>query len=238
MRPVHGAVVQVQKVSAAQFGQQGGMQTGPDAGLGPVPQPAPGRHPGAAHGLGRNIAPSDTSPQHVQDAREGRPVRNPKSTRVATAPFGSRRQQRSHPLPQVIRNKISTHSEHPADQDHRAQDPRWASECRFGSNSGRGVGLLPNPKTSTWPGKCSSEGRHRALLQNDQADPRLDRPETARSLGAADNWTWLIIAAYTQLRLARPPGHRPSTPMGKARPREQTHPGPGPPRVPTPARQI
>lgn len=117
MRPVHGAVVQSQKVSAAQFGQQGGMQTRPDASLGPVPQSAPGRHPGAAHGLGRNIAPGDTGPQHVHDAREGRTVRNTQSTRVVAAAFGSGRQQRSDPLPQVIWNKISTHSGHPADQD-------------------------------------------------------------------------------------------------------------------------
>ncbi len=40
MRSVHGAVVQVQQVGAAKLGQQGGMQAWPDAGLGPVPQPA------------------------------------------------------------------------------------------------------------------------------------------------------------------------------------------------------
>ncbi|CAM5672473.1 hypothetical protein SGRIM128S_09215 [Streptomyces griseomycini] len=28
---------------------------------------------------------------------------------MPTAPFGSGRQQRGHPLPQVVRNKISTH---------------------------------------------------------------------------------------------------------------------------------
>ncbi|WP_329020207.1 hypothetical protein [Streptomyces sp. NBC_01601] len=28
---------------------------------------------------------------------------------MATAPVGKRWQQRSHPLPQVVRNKISTH---------------------------------------------------------------------------------------------------------------------------------
>ncbi|AEW98223.1 hypothetical protein SCATT_p00300 (plasmid) [Streptantibioticus cattleyicolor NRRL 8057 = DSM 46488] len=46
---------------------------------------------------------------------------------MATAPFGSGRQQRGHPLPQIVRNKISTHPGHPADQDRRAQDPRLNS---------------------------------------------------------------------------------------------------------------
>ncbi len=47
--------------------------------------------------------------------------------RVAMAPLGGGRQQRGHPLPQVIRNKISTHAGHPPDQDRRAQDPRLNS---------------------------------------------------------------------------------------------------------------
>ncbi len=45
VRSVHGAVVQVQQARAAKFGQQRGMQAGPDARLGPVPQPAPGVTP-------------------------------------------------------------------------------------------------------------------------------------------------------------------------------------------------
>ncbi|KOG10693.1 hypothetical protein ADK34_34990 [Streptomyces viridochromogenes] len=55
-------VVQVQRVRAAEFSQQGGVQTWPDAGLGPVPKSAPGRDSGAAHGLGREIAPGDVGP--------------------------------------------------------------------------------------------------------------------------------------------------------------------------------
>ncbi len=35
------------------------MQAGPDAGFGPVPQPTPGRHPGATHALGGNVTPGD-----------------------------------------------------------------------------------------------------------------------------------------------------------------------------------
>ncbi|MEU3668265.1 MerR family DNA-binding transcriptional regulator [Streptomyces virginiae] len=42
----------------------------------------------------------------------------------APAPFGSRWQQWGHPLPQGVRNKVSTHAGHPADQDHRARDLR------------------------------------------------------------------------------------------------------------------
>lgn len=109
MRAVHGAVVQVQRVHAAEFGQQNGVQAWPDAGLGPVPQPAPGRHPPTAHGLGRDIAPRDTGPQHEQDSGERHTVGNTRPSGIPAAPFGSRRQRRNHPLPQVVRNKISTH---------------------------------------------------------------------------------------------------------------------------------
>jgi hypothetical protein len=37
VRSVHGAVVQVQQVQAAQLGQQGGVQVRPHTGFGPVP---------------------------------------------------------------------------------------------------------------------------------------------------------------------------------------------------------
>ncbi|MBP2049890.1 hypothetical protein J2Z21_002826 [Streptomyces griseochromogenes] len=109
MGPVHGTVVQLQKFRLAQLCQQGGVQAGPDASLGPVPQSAPRRHPRAAHGLGGNVAPCDTGPQHVQHARECRAVCNTQATRIAAAPFRNRRQQRSRTLPQVIRNKVRTH---------------------------------------------------------------------------------------------------------------------------------
>lgn len=127
VRPIHGAVVQVQQTGAAKLGQRGSVQARPHAGLGPVPQPAPGRHPGAAHHLRGNITPCDTGPQHVHDAGEFHSVGKAQPPGVAMAPFGSRRQQRGHPLPQVVRNKISAHSGHPADQDRRVQDPRLNS---------------------------------------------------------------------------------------------------------------
>lgn len=76
MRAVHGAVVQAQQAGATKLGQQGGMQARPDADLGPVPQPTPGRHPGAAHRLGRDIAPRDTGPQYEQDSGERHTVGN------------------------------------------------------------------------------------------------------------------------------------------------------------------
>lgn len=61
--------------------------------------------------------------------------------------------------------------------------------------------------------------------------PKLRDPK------AADNWTCLIIAAYTQLRLARPLAVDLRRTWERPVPKEQAHPGPGPPRVPTPARQ-
>ncbi|QES52032.1 hypothetical protein DEJ50_33675 [Streptomyces venezuelae] len=52
-------------------------------------------------------------------ARNGRRASGP-------AP-GTGRHQRGHPIPQVVRNKISTRSGHPADQDRRAYDPQLNS---------------------------------------------------------------------------------------------------------------
>jgi hypothetical protein len=75
VRAVHGTVVQVQQLSPAQLGQQSRVQTRPHAGLRPVPQSTPSSHPGAAHGLRRNIAPGDTGPQHVHHPPRGQPGR-------------------------------------------------------------------------------------------------------------------------------------------------------------------
>jgi hypothetical protein len=91
VRSVHRAVIQVKQVGAAKLGQQGGVQAWPDAGLGPVPQPAPGRHAGTAHGFRRDVPPRDTGPQHEQDTGECCSVRN-------TQPSG---------MP--VADKISTH---------------------------------------------------------------------------------------------------------------------------------
>ncbi|GAA2326785.1 hypothetical protein Scani_44250 [Streptomyces caniferus] len=118
MRAVNSAVVKVQQLGAAQLGQQDCVQARPEAGLGPVPKAAPGRHPGAADRFGGDVAPSNTGAQHVHDPGKCRPVGNAQSPGVVEAPLRSRRQQRSHALPQVIRDEISTHpdlSEHPGD---------------------------------------------------------------------------------------------------------------------------
>lgn len=55
-----------------------------------------------------------------------------------------------------------------------------------------------------------------------------------RDSAAADRWTWLILAAHTQLRLARP---SPPTSAGRGETgaAAQTHPRPGPARVPEPS---
>jgi len=105
VRSVHGAVVQVQQVGAPKLGRQGGVQAWSDAGPGPVPQPTPGRRSGAVHGFCGDIAPRDSGPQHVHDAGERCPVGTRQPTGVAAAPFGSGRQQRGHPLPQVVRTR-------------------------------------------------------------------------------------------------------------------------------------
>ncbi|KIF01743.1 hypothetical protein PL81_33875 [Streptomyces sp. RSD-27] len=70
-----------------------------------------GRDPGAAQGFRRDVAPGDAGPQHVHDAGEGRSVGNTQSSGESVAPLGRGWQQRCHPLPQVVRNKISTHSD-------------------------------------------------------------------------------------------------------------------------------
>ncbi len=109
MRAVNSAVFKNQQIGSAQLGQQGCVQARPDASRGPVPQAAPGRHPRAPDRFGRDIAPGDAGPQYVHDPGECRPVGNAQSPGVAAASLRSGRQERSHALPQVIRNKISTH---------------------------------------------------------------------------------------------------------------------------------
>lgn len=97
--PVHGTVIQVQKLGSAQLGQQSSVQPRPDSGLGPVSQPAPSRHPGTPDCFRWDVAPGDTGSQHVQDAHEGRPVRNTQPPGVAVAALGGRGQKRSHLRP-------------------------------------------------------------------------------------------------------------------------------------------
>lgn len=109
MRSVYGAVVQVQQPGVPKLSEQGGVQAWPDASLGPVPQPAPGRHAGTAHRLRRYVPPGDTGPQHEQDAGECCSVGNTQPSGMPVASFGSGWKQPGHPLPQVVWNKISSH---------------------------------------------------------------------------------------------------------------------------------
>jgi hypothetical protein len=124
MRAVHGAVVQVQRVRAAEFGQQNGVQAWPDASLGPVSQPAPGRHPGAAHRLGRDIAPRDTGPQHEQDSGERHTVGNTQPSGDTGGAVRERAAAAEPPAPTGRQEQDQHAPGHPADQDRRTQDPQ------------------------------------------------------------------------------------------------------------------
>jgi hypothetical protein len=58
-----------------------------------------------------------------------------------------------------------------------------------------------------------------------------------RSPQAADRWTWLVIAAHTQLRLGPPPGGRPAPALGKTPASRATDPRAGPARISPPPRE-
>lgn len=85
-----------------QLRQQQPVQLGPDPGLGPLPQPAPGGDAGTAHGLGGDVTPGDTRPQHVHDAGESGAVGDTRPPPAPRTTFGGGRQQRRNPLPQFI----------------------------------------------------------------------------------------------------------------------------------------
>ena len=53
-----------------------------------------------------------------------------------------------------------------------------------------------------------------------------------RDPAAADRWTWLVIACYAQLYLARAPRRRHPAALAAALPARPADPRPGPPRVP------
>lgn len=60
--------------------------------------------------------------------------------------------------------------------------------------------------------------------------PKLRDPD------AADRWTRRVLAAYTQLRLARTAPRRPTPLLGTPRPARKAHPRPCPARLSEPAR--
>ncbi|MGC0407592.1 hypothetical protein RKD31_000835 [Streptomyces sp. SAI-163] len=125
VRSVHGAVVQVQQVSAAKLGQEGGVQAWPDAGLGPVPQPAPGRHAGTAHSL-RNpsVRTRPPTPQPDYDSRRSAPA-------PATSATGLRRRVRA-PGKTQLRASSAQRPTDCAAKGECARSPARAKGCLVG----------------------------------------------------------------------------------------------------------
>lgn len=173
MRAVHGAVVQVQRVRAAQFGQQGGVQARPDTCLGPVPQPTPGRDSEASHGPGRNVAPGDAGPQDVHDAGENRSVRKAKPPWMPAAPPGA--------LPGIPRGGR-------ADRLRPGHTRRRRPTGRHRRGARRGVHRHPGPYATTGSepfrgGRTGGDLPFDDSSRRRQAKPcrcRLGRPPAAR----------------------------------------------------------
>lgn len=188
------------------------MQARPHARLGPVPQPAPGRHPGAAHRLRRDITPCDTGAQHIHHASECHSVRNAQPPGVAMAPLGSRRQQRGHPFPQGVRDKISTHPGHPADQDRRAQAPATQSILKRS--------VSPSAPTHG-PGSGLPVDGHRGLSRSRLARRRPARRRRGAGAGAAAPGRPVPAAAWSghsaSTRQSAPPARRPDLLPGGVR---------------------
>jgi hypothetical protein len=110
---VDGAAVQVQRAGRAQLGEQQLVQGRPDAGLGPVPQPTPAGHSGAAEKAGGQLVPGDPGLEHEHDAGQRGPVTDRPTTRIAIPPGLGRRQQRCDPLPQPIGHEFFDHPPQP-----------------------------------------------------------------------------------------------------------------------------
>ncbi len=160
VQAVHGTVVQVQQVGATQLAQQGGVQAGPDTGLGPVPQPAPSRHTGSAHTLCGNVRQAtpvrSTYMTPASAVRSG--TRNrPGWRRRRSGAGGNSRATRSHRssglrstrTPDTLPTKIAEHKTHssthsetigdsPRPGQYRVQRPRAAER-------GGPPGLARNP---------------------------------------------------------------------------------------------
>lgn len=67
-------------------------------------------------------------------------------------------------------------------------------------------------RNSSWMRRFDIEHTFRMIKQTlGWTTPCVRHPATA------DLWTWLITAAHTQLRLARPPRRRPTPPLGTPR---------------------
>ena len=95
------------------------------------------------------------------------------------------------------------------------------------------------PPRPTWTGSgrrscaASTSNTPSACSSRPSAGPaRRSAPRSRPTAGPG-----CILAAYTQLRLARAAGRRPAPPLGETRPARPAHPGPGPPRLSAPARE-
>lgn len=86
MGAVDRRIVHVQQACCPQLREEHLVEAGPDAGLGPVPQPSRAGHPGAPHDLGRDVAPGHPFAQHVDDAGQRDAGRYRQSPGVAMAP--------------------------------------------------------------------------------------------------------------------------------------------------------
>ncbi|SFF96294.1 hypothetical protein SAMN02787118_11471 [Streptomyces mirabilis] len=129
------ASVQVRqaRTAARRQGRRAGMVS---ASRGPVPQPMPGRHGGAAHTLGGGITAGDVSRQRAHDAGERRSVGNAQPARMALG--RSEATCSGHPLSRLVGIEGNTHPGRPSDQDRRGPVPgtkltlkRSARQARF-----------------------------------------------------------------------------------------------------------
>lgn len=114
VRAVHRSVIHVQQARPAKLRKEDLVQAGPDAGLDPVPQAPPARHPAAADPLGRHVHPGHTRAQNVDDPAQSRTVTHRQPTWRPPTPRRTRREQRSDTIPQVIRHKIIRHPQNSA----------------------------------------------------------------------------------------------------------------------------
>jgi hypothetical protein len=113
---IHRAPVQLQLAERAQLGQRLLVQGRPDAGRGPIPQPPPAGHPRAADQGAGQLVPGDPGLEHEHDPGQRGPVIDRPAARLAGAAGHGRREQRSDPLPQPVRDELLDHP-HQAAQD-------------------------------------------------------------------------------------------------------------------------
>jgi hypothetical protein len=113
MGAVDGAAVQIQNAVGAQLGQQQRVKLGPDAGLGPVPQPPPAGHSRTAEQAGGQLVPGDAGLEDEHDAGQSGTVIDRPTSRTATAARLGSRQQRFDSLPQPIGHEFLDHPPQP-----------------------------------------------------------------------------------------------------------------------------